>query len=447
MEFKEFKEKLFNKSREEGLEEFEIYFSDKESLSINIYKEEVEKYSLNKSFGVSFRAKINEKMGYSYTEIIDEASIDMLINNAKAAALYIEDDDKQFIYEGDKEYSKVENYHLQLENIEADKLIELGIQMEKECKKESDKIANFGGCGIGYVNVKYGLMNSKGLELTDKSNLLTAYIVPILDIDDVKYDGFGYAVAKSIEDVNPNKIAKMAIKEAMDKVGAKTIESKKYKTIIKNEAMVSLLQSFWSIFDGDLAQKGISLLGGKEGEIIASDKLTIIDNPLMKDGLASVAFDDEGVATFKKSIIENGKLVTLLHNLKTANKANRKSTGSGFKNSYASPVSVGPTNFYIEEGATTFEQLLEEVKDGLIVTEFSGLHSGANSITGDFSLAAKGFLIVDGKQGRPVEQITVAGNFFELLKNIQVVCSDIKFPMTSFGSPSIYVGEMSVAGE
>ena len=98
-------------------------------------------------------------------------------------------------------------------------------------------------------------MNSKGLELTDKSNLLTAYIVPILDIDDVKYDGFGYAVAKSIEDVNPNKIAKMAIKEAMDKVGAKTIESKKYKTIIKNEAMVSLLQSFWSIFDGDLAQK------------------------------------------------------------------------------------------------------------------------------------------------------------------------------------------------
>lgn len=447
MEIKEFKEKLFKRAKESGLDEFEMYFSEKESLSINIYKEEVEKYNLNKSFGISFRAKVNEKIGYSYTEIIDDASIDMLINNAKSAALYIEDDDVQFIYEGDENYAKVNNYHDALENIQADKLIDLAIEMEKECKRQSDKVSNFGGCGIGYVNVKYGLSNSKGLELTDKSNLLTAYVAPILDIDEVKYDGFGYAIAHSIEDVKPVKIAEMAIKEAMDKVGAKTIESKKYKTVIKNEAMVSLLQSFWSIFDADLAQKGISLLNGKEGEVIASDKVNIIDNPHMENGLASVAFDDEGVATFKKSIIENGKLITLLHNLKTANKDERKSTGSGFKSSYASPVSVGPTNFYLEEGTITFEELLDNVKEGLIVTEFSGLHSGANSITGDFSLAAKGFVIKDGKQGRPVEQITVAGNFFELLKNIEVVCSDIKFPMTSFGSPSVYVGEMSVAGE
>ncbi|MGL4876309.1 MAG: TldD/PmbA family protein [Clostridium sp.] len=447
MEFKEFKNKLFEKAKLEGMEEFEIYFSDKESLSINIYKEEVEKYNLNKSFGISFRAKVNGKMGYSYSEIIDEAAIDMLINNAKAAALYIEDDDKQFIYEGDKEYAKINNYHDALENIDADKLIELAKQMEKECKKQSDKIVNFGGCGIGYSNVKYGISNSKALELSDRFNLLTAYVAPILEIDNVKYDGFGYAVAKSIEEVKPEEIAKMAIKEAMDKVSAKTIESKKYKTVIKNEAMVSILQSFWSVFDGDLAQKGISLLKGKEGEVIASSKVSIIDNPHMKDGLASVAFDDEGVATFQKSIIENGKLITLLHNLKTANKENRKSTGSGFKSSYASPVSVGPTNFYIEKGEKTFEELLKDVSNGLIVTEFSGLHSGANSITGEFSLAAKGFVIENGKQGRPVEQITVAGNFFDLLKNIEVVCDDIKFPMTSFGSPSVYVGEMSVAGE
>ncbi|MGL5414166.1 MAG: TldD/PmbA family protein [Clostridium sp.] len=447
MEFKEFKEKLFKRARLEGMEEFEIYFSDKDSLSINIYKEEVEKYNLNKSFGISFRAKVEGKMGYSYSEIIDEEAIDMLINNAKAAALYIEDDDKQFIYEGDKEYAKINNYHTALENIEADKLIELAKGMERECKKQSDKVVNFGGCGIGYSNVKYGISNSKGLDLSDRFNLLTAYVAPILEIDNVKYDGFGYAIAKSIDEVNPEDIAKMAIKEAMDKVGAKTIKSKKYKTVIKNEAMVSLLQSFWSIFDGDLAQKGISLLKGKEGEVIASSKVSIIDNPHMKDGLASVAFDDEGVATFEKSIIENGKLITLLHNLKTANKENRKSTGSGFKSSYASPVSVGPTNFYLEKGEKSFEALLKDVSNGLIVTEFSGLHSGANSITGEFSLAAKGFVIENGKQGRPVEQITVAGNFFDLLKSIEVVCDDIKFPMTSFGSPSVYVGEMSVAGE
>lgn len=447
MEFKEFKDRLFEEARKEGLTEFEIYFSNKESLSISIYKEEVEKYNLNKSFGVSFRAKIDGKMGYSYTEIIDEDAIKMLVENAKSSALSIENDDPQFIYEGDKEYSKVESYYKELENIDAKELIDLAIDMEKECKKYSDKVVNFAGCGISYVNVKYGLMNSKGLELTDKSNLLTAYVVPILEIDEKKYDGFGYGKAKSVNDLNPEKIAKQAIDEAMEKVGAKSIKSNKYKTVIKNEAMVSLLQSFWSVFDADSAQKGISLLKDKEGEVIASDKITLIDNPLMKDGLASVGFDDEGVATFEKEIVENGKLKTLLHNLKTANKAGIKSTGNGFKSSYASPVSVGPTNFYLKNGEKDFKELLKEVNTGVIISEFSGLHSGANSITGDFSLAAKGFMIEDGKQTFPVEQITVSGNFFKLLKDVEEVCSDIKFPMSSFGSPSVLIKELSIAGE
>lgn len=447
MEFKDFKNKLFEEARKEGLAEFEIYFSNKESLSISIYKEEVEKYNLNKSFGVSFRAKIDGKMGYSYTEIIDEDAIKMLVENAKASALSIENDDPQFIYEGDKEYSKVEIYYKELENIDAKKLIDLAIDMEKECKKYSDKVVNFAGCGISYVNVKYGLMNSKGLELTDKSNLLTAYVVPIIKIDNQKYDGFGYGKAKSVDELNPEKIAKQAIDEAMEKVGARSIKSNKYKTVIKNEAMVSLLQSFWSVFDADSAQKGISLLKDKEGEIIASDKITIIDNPLMKDGLASVGFDDEGVATFEKEVVENGKLKTLLYNLKTANKAGIKSTGNGFKSSYASPVSVGPTNFYLKNGEKDFKELLKEVKNGVIISEFSGLHAGANSITGDFSLAAKGFMIEDGKQTFPIEQITVSGNFFKLLKDVEEVCSDIKFPMSSFGSPSVLISELSIAGE
>lgn len=447
MEFKEFKEKLFKKAKKSGLDEFEIYYQDKESLSINIYKEEVEKYNLNKSFGVSFRAKYKERMGYSYTEIIDEDSIDMLIKNAKQGAEFIEDDDIQFIYEGDKYYEVVENYYKALENIDPEKLIELAIEMERECKKQSDKVDNFGGCGISYVNSSYGIMNSKGLDLGDKLNLLTAYVVPILDIDSKKYDGFGYATAKSLEEVKPEKIASMGIEEAMKKVNAKQIESSKYKTIINNEAMVSILQSFWSVFDADLAQKGISLLKGKEGDIIASNKVNIIDNPLLKDGLASVGFDDEGVATFKKSLVEKGELKTLLHNLKTAYKAGIKSTGSGFKSSYASPVSVGPSNLYIEKGEKTLDEAIKEVNNGLLVTEFSGLHSGANSITGEFSLAARGFKITDGKIDHPVEQITVAGNFFTLLKDIEEVCDDIKFPMSSFGSPSVVVKELSIAGK
>lgn len=447
MEFNLFKEKLFEEANKAGFEEYEIYYADGESLSINIYEGEVEKYKLNTAFGLSFRGKINGKMGYSYSEILDEEAIKTLIQNAKSAALTIENDDVKFIYEGDKEYKEIDSFKKELEGINPDKYIELALQMEKECKKQCDKVINFHSCAIGYGKSIYGIINSKGLNLKNERNSLSAYVIPIIEADGEKYDGMGYVLAQKLDDIKPDELAKQAIEEATSRIGGKSIPSGKYKIIINNEAMVSLLGTFSSIFNSEQAQKGLSLLKGKEGEMIASDIVTLIDDPHLKDGLGTCSFDDEGVATYTKEIVTNGKLNTLLYNLKTANKAGVKSTGNGFKSSYASTVGVSETNFYIKPGEKSFDELCEIVKDGVIITEFAGLHSGASSVTGDFSLAAKGFMIENGKKTFPVEQITIAGNFFTLLKDIEEVGSDLKFPMSSIGSPSIIVKELSIAGK
>lgn len=447
MELNLFVKELFSKAQEEGFSEYEVYYVDRESLSISVYKEEVEKYNLNNSAGLSFRGKFGDRIGYSYTEILDEDAIEMLVKKAKENVLAIENNDIQFIYEGDKEYKEISTYHEELEDIPADKLINIAISMEKEAKKYCNKVESFSGCSVSYSSGKYGIINSKGLNLSNKSNLLTAYVVPIVKDLDKMYDGCGYVVAKSLNDVKPDKIAKMGVDEALSKIGGTSIASGNYKVIINNEAMVSLLSTFAGIFSGDAVQKGLSLLKDKEGEIIATDIVNLVDDPHLEDGLASVSFDDEGVATLKTYLIKNGKLNSLLHNLKTANKAGVKSTGNGFKASYASPISVSPTNFYIEPGISSLEEMTKKINKGLIITDFAGLHSGANSITGDFSLAAKGFYIEDGIKTHPVEQITVAGNFFTLLNNIEEIGSDLKFPMSSVGSPSIIIKELSIAGE
>lgn len=447
MELNLFVKELFSKAQEEGFSEYEVYYVDRESLSISVYKEEVEKYNLNNSAGLSFRGKFGDRIGYSYTEILDEDAIEMLVKKAKENVLAIENNDIQFIYEGDKEYKEISTYHEELEDIPTDKLINIAISMEKEAKKYCNKVESFSGCSVSYSSGKYGIINSKGLNLSNKSNLLTAYVVPIVKDLDKMYDGCGYVVAKSLNDVKPDKIAKMGVDEALSKIGGTSIASGNYKVIINNEAMVSLLSTFAGIFSGDAVQKGLSLLKDKEGEIIAADIVNLVDDPHLEDGLASVSFDDEGVATLKTYLIKNGKLNSLLHNLKTANKAGVKSTGNGFKSSYASPISVSPTNFYIEPGINSLEEMTKKINKGLIITDFAGLHSGANSITGDFSLAAKGFYIEDGIKTHPVEQITVAGNFFTLLNNIEEIGSDLKFPMSSVGSPSIVIKELSIAGE
>ncbi|MEG0297148.1 MAG: TldD/PmbA family protein [Clostridium sp.] len=447
MDINIFTKRLFEKAKNKGFEDCEVYYVNRESLSIGIYSGEVEKYNLNNSFGLSFRGLFNNKMGYSYTEILDDAAVELLVEKAYEGVSTIENDDLQFIYEGDNDYVEVQSYHKELENLDPRELINLGLKMEKQARALSDKVVNIGGCAISYSKGEGGIINTKGLNLKNNMNILSAYVVPIVKDEENMYDGMGYAIAKKISDVDSMKIAKQGVDEALSKIGGKSISSGSYNMIINNEAMVSLLSTFSSIFSADVAQKGLSLLAGKEGEKIASDIVTLVDNPHLKDGLGSTGFDDEGVATYESKLIENGVLTTLLHNLKTANKAGVKTTGNGFKASYASPVSVSPTNFYIEKGEKTFEELLQEINNGIIITDFAGLHSGADSVTGDFSLAAKGFKVEEGNKTTPIEQITVSGNFFDLLKNIKVIGSDLKFPMSSVGCPSVIVEGLTVAGE
>lgn len=447
MEFLQFKNLLFEKAKIAGFDECEIYFSDGESISISVYEGEVEKYNLAKSFGLSFRGKINNKMGYSYTEILDEVAIDMLINSAKNSATLIENDDETFIYVGDKTYSEVKTYSKELENIDPGKMIDLALDLEKEAKNYCDKVVNINGCKISYSSSNYGIYNTKGLELNNKDNILTSYVVPVVEDESGKNDGVGYVVASSLDEVKPREMAAQGVEEALSKLGGKSIPSGSYKTIIYNEAMVQLLETFASTFSGDAAQKGLSLLKGKEGDMIASPIVTIVDDPLMEGGLASAPFDDEGVATFTKELVYEGKLNTLLHNLKTAHKQGVKSTGNGFKASYASSVNVSESNLYLRKGEKSFEDLMKEINEGVIITDLAGLHSGANTVSGDFSLAAKGFYVENGKKTFPVEQITLAGNYFDLLKNIVSIGNDLKFPMSNVGSPSVIATGLSIAGK
>lgn len=447
MEFLQFKNLLFEKAKIAGFDECEIYYSDGESISISVYEGEVEKYNLAKSFGLSFRGKINNKMGYSYTEILDEAAIDMLINSAKNSANLIENDDETFIYVGDKTYSEVKTYSKELENIDPGKMIDLALDLEKEAKNYSEKVVNINGCKISYSLSNYGIYNTKGLELNNKGNILTSYVVPVVQDESGKNDGVGYVVASSLDEVKPRQMVAQGVEEALLKLGGKSIPSGSYKTIIYNEAMVQLLETFASTFSGDAAQKGLSLLKGKEGQMIASPIVTIVDDPLMDDGLATSPFDDEGVATFTKELVYEGKLNTLLHNLKTAHKQGVKSTGNGFKASYASSVGVSESNLYLRKGEKSFEDLMNKIGEGVIITDLAGLHSGANTVSGDFSLAAKGFYVENGKKTFPVEQITLAGNYFDLLKNIVAVGDDLKFPMSNVGSPSVIATGLSIAGK
>lgn len=443
-----FIDKLFIEAKKSDFNDFEVYYSGGDSFVVKIFEGKVNDYRVNTSHGISFRGLFKGKMGYSYTEAFDDDAIGMLIDNAMENAQVIENEDKQFIFAGSDSYENVISFNNSLEKVGVQEKIDTALALEKLAKeghKAIDSVAHTVlQSGSGEIKIK----NSKGLDLSFKDNLLFCYVVPIAKSGDKMVDGSSYQIVRDFKDLDIKKIAQEAVDNAVSMLEAGPVKSGEYKILFDNECAGDIISAFAGIFSAENTQKDLSLLKGKENTKIASELLTIIDDPLLKNGPISMPFDSEGVATYTKNIVENGVLKTLLHNLKTAEIDGVKSTGNASKGSYKSSVAVSGSNFFIKPGDKSFEELCMIVNEGLIITEVSGLHAGANAVSGDFSLLAKGFKIIDGKKCDAVEQITIAGNFFTLLNDIIYIGSDLKFGLpgsSCIGSPSLVIKSLSVA--
>lgn len=430
---------VFKKAKQKNIEEFEIYFLSGTNTSLKVYNEKIDSFSDNQNQGISFRGKFKEKMGYSYTESFTEEDADFLIKEAEENASVIESDDEQIIYDGKGNYVSVETYDSSLENLEISKIEEFLINMEKEALQYDSRIKRVSTCVFGMGKSERIIKNSKGVDLRDRGNVAYVYISVASEENGIIKTGSEFKVGRDFNEFNYKEISHRAAYKALSKFNSISVDLKESRCVIENLAFTSLLESMAGIFSAEAVQKGVSLLKGKIGEKIASDKVSVIDNPHLEKSEGAASFDSEGVPTKYKELISNGVLKTYLYNLKTAKKDGVESTGNASKGGYKGTVGISSFNLYVQNGVKSFEELLKDVNEGILITDFAGLHSGLNSISGDFSLAAEGFIIENGKKGRALNQMTVAGNFFEVLKNIEEVGNDIRFSLSSTGSPSVII--------
>lgn len=445
METKLFIDKVFEAAENLKLEEFEIYFTSSESETIKVFKGEVDTYSNSQNMGISFRTKVDGKMGYSYTESLEEEDILPLIERAISNGKIIENLDVIETYGEKKEYEKIDSFSASLENISVQEKIDFLLKAEKTALEMDNRIKSVNYCMMGSGKGENIIKNSKGLDLYHKGNSIYAYLaVVVQDGESIKNDA-AYIVAKDFSEMDPVKLATEAVSKALKKLNSISIESKGYDIIIENDTFADLLGSMSGIFSAEAVQKGVSKFKGKLDEIVANPLVTITDNPHLKGGYGSAPFDAEGVPTRPKNLIENGVLKTYIHNLKTSKKDGVESTGNAAKGGYKGTMGISTFNLYLEKGENSFDTLLNKIQNGILITGFSGLHSGLNSISGDFSLATEGFLIENGVVTKPLNQITAAGNFFELLKNIEFIGDDLKFNLSGVGSPSILIKNISIS--
>lgn len=446
MDFAKINEIIKTEAEAVGIKEYEIYVSEGTEISVGTLNAEVNAFSSGVSSGLCLRVIEDGKMGYASTQLTDEAELKALVSRALDNARATEKLDGVGIFAGSESYEELPHSNYQPKD--ASYLRGVAKQIADAMYKTGDKVQNgTESTALSSFNT-IRIANSYGLNL-ECSGGIDAVVAAAVVAEDGKFDS-AFEVSMLDDSTDLEAMAGKVVADAERKIGAGSVSSGKYNIILSARQMRTILSAFSSAFSAKMAQSGMSLLAGKEGQVIASEIVTISDDP-MREGIAiKTNFDAEGVAAHRKLVVEGGVLKTLLHNRETANKAGIASTGNASKGGYSSPVGISPYAFCIEAGDMTLDQLFAEAKDGIYITELKGLHAGANPITGDFSIESAGFKITDGKLAEAVKTFTIAGNFFQLLKSISALSDKVEFGVTggftNFGAPAVLIRNMSVAG-
>ena len=449
MNYQEFKNAVVKYATANEINDYELYYTKSDETSVEIFQTEIKGFSSSNSLGICFRCIINGQTGYASTENMNEEEAESIVLRAIENALVLESETPSFIHKQGDTYLSYEKEETATPSASA--YVDFALDLQKEIYAQDERVIDGTQAVAGFGSFEKAIFNSNGLDLSDNGTFDYSYAMAIVSDGKEMYNGMEVKSGK-MADFNKTDIAKEAVKDALSTIGYTSVDSGAYTVVFSNKVMASLLSVYSSIFSAEAAQKGLSLLKDKEGEIVASDIITITDDPLYETALSKATFDDEGAATYAKNVIENGKFTTFLHNLATAAKAGVKTTGNGYKASYSSPVGINHYNFYINPVKGSLEDLFAEAENGIYITSVEGMHAGADPISGDFSLSSSGFRIENGQKTTPVKGITISGNFLQLMKDISSVGEDLKFNPFALsahrcGSPSVLVKGINIAGK
>lgn len=445
MDYISFKQAVIEKAQQMGLEEYELYYTSSESTSISAFQHELNNFTSSVEGGICFRCIVNGKMGYASTEELSAEQAAAIVEKAADHATYLEAEEAVFLGEGGKTYQPLEDRSFPLPA--TDEMIRIVLNTQEKLYASNPAVVD--GCSTQGIaeRSETAIFNSKGLDLHSVVTLAGLVVASVVSDGKEMANDYQIKLGK-LEEIDTKKLTSLATETALRQLGGDVAPTGQYPVIFNPEAMSDLLGVYSSIFSSDAAQKGLSKLAGQEGNAIASSLVTLVDDPFHPQNLMARNFDAEGSPTYKKNLIENGVFKTLLYNLKTAAVAGKETTGNAAKAGYDGAVGISPATLYIAPGELSEEELLEKAGNGVYITSLGGLHAGANPVSGDFSLQSSGFMIENGKKAGYVKSFTVAGNFYDLLKQITGIASNLELPgMARIGSPSVLVEGLSIAGK
>lgn len=436
--------KFFQEAEKQGLEQAQIsYYLNKETR-IKLFEGEIDSFDVMENFTIRASGIYQGKYGSTVADKPKDDIFPELVANIKRNASLSEEKSEVGIFPGSPKYVNKNVFCKELsEESLSEKIANLKV-LNQSIVGFDERIKKAYGPTYTESETTYRFANSFGLNLKRKYNFAYYTAGAIAEengetktfSDFVSYTGKGSVDFKAF--------GEEVAKKAVSKFAPLGLKSGKYPTVINKDIMGDFISYFLSSTIADEVQRHSSFLEGKLNERVVSRKLTIKELPLEK-GPCFVNFDDEGVATKNKTIIDKGVLKTYLYNRSTALKDGVESTGNGSSEGGKIKTAVFFTR--VKKGKKGFAEMIAPIQEGVYITEIAGLGTGMNAKSGNFSCQAEGYLIKDGRLDKPLNLITLSGNLLSMLKDVKDLDNASCDPLSSVDCPNVYIKKMSIGGE
>jgi PmbA protein len=432
-----------------GAAEAEAYVYNGKATSVGIERGQITKTDRIVDRGIGVRVQVNKAIGFAYTNMMnDQNAVENTIMRALAAARAIKPDkDWKALPERKPLPSEPEKtFDQKIMDLRAEDLVNLASRM-LDAATEADKrvFPIEGGASAGFGSS--AIANSNGVAAFDQGTMVECSVATLAkEGNTVTPVCFEFSAERNLN-VNPEWVGKEAARLAISALKTSRVETKNYKLVFTQFALQDLLYyTLINAVKADSVERNQSPFKDKLGTKVGSEVVTMVDDGLMAGGLRTGIFDGEGTPHEKTPVIERGILKNFLYDNYTAKKQGKESTGNASRAGYLSTPSIEATNFRIQPGNTSPEALLSEVDEGLMVSFLQGAHS-SNPVSGEFSVVATpAWKIRKGKIENASRGVMLAGNIFELLKNVKVVANNER-KMGQLVAPWLLVENVRVIGK
>jgi len=428
----------------EGAEQVEAYAEEQASTKVEAYRGEVEGLSFSESRGVGVRVIVGGRLGFAYAADPSLEEVRTTVARARENAALATPDEHNVLPATEPIEPMDGLFFESLAALTTADKVPIALDMERIATTADPRVIKTDSVQYGDTVGRVAIASTAGVRGEFSGTGCWAVVVTLAEQDDETQTGFSFKIARRLEDLDTAWVANEAVERAARMLGATKPATERVPVLLDPFAASSFLGVLAGGLSAESVQKGRSLFADLVGERVGSEAFTLVDDGRLIEGPGAEPFDGEGVPTGRTELLTGGVLSGFLHNTYTARRGATRSTGNATRG-YRSTPGVGTTNLYVEPGEPSLEELLRRAEGGVLIQDVSGVHSGANAISGEFSVGATGLRIAGGELGEPLREMTIASTIPDMLQAITAVGADLRW-FSSIGVPSILIGEMTLAG-